>query len=69
MYMRYIAEYIWLDSESKLRSKTKVITNDKAEYEFKGNDFIKNFPLWNYDGSSTGQAEGLYSELYLIPKA
>ena len=69
MYMRYIAEYIWLDSESKLRSKTKVITNDKAEYEFKGNDFIKNFPIWNYDGSSTGQAEGLYSELYLIPKA
>lgn len=26
-------------------------------------------PTWNYDGSSTGQAPGTDSEVYLIPRA
>uniref|UniRef100_A0A6C0KJ38 Uncharacterized protein n=1 Tax=viral metagenome TaxID=1070528 RepID=A0A6C0KJ38_9ZZZZ len=33
---------------------------------FKG---VKDIPLWNYDGSSTGQAECKNSELLLKPCA
>jgi glutamine synthetase len=53
-------EYIWLDGHTtpNLRSKTKIV---KAE----GFDGIP--PVWNYDGSSTGQASGNYSECILQP--
>jgi hypothetical protein len=52
-----IYEYIWLDKINNFRSKTKV-------YETKDNNLntlIKPtldsvVPLWNYDGSSTNQA-------------
>lgn len=30
---------------------------------------VKDLPHWNYDGSSTGQAPGTDSEVYLIPRA
>lgn len=43
----YVCEYIWIGGKGELRSKTKVI----AEH-----DESKPFPLWNFDGSSTGQA-------------
>ena len=59
--------YIWIDAYNKLRSKTKVIHIDKS-FKYHGIEFIKNFPVWNYDGSSTGQACGIYSELKLVPK-
>ena len=59
-----IAEYIWLGGNSELRSKTKVL------YDFQIITLeAKNFPIWNYDGSSTEQAEGLNSELKLKPVA
>ena len=45
--MPYCAEYIWLDVHDRLRSKIRVI-NDNEEITF-----------WNYDGSSTGQAEAV----------
>ena len=48
----------------ELRSKTKVLhdfTLRSAEAKY--------FPMWNYDGSSTAQAEGLNSELKLKPVA
>ena len=32
-------------------------------------ELAEKFPEWNYDGSSTGQAEGLNSELLLKPVA
>jgi glutamine synthetase len=53
--MPYCAEYIWLDVHDRLRSKIRVI-NDNEEITF-----------WNYDGSSTGQAEVDSSEIILKP--
>ena len=56
-----IAEYIWYDSKSNFRSKTRVI-----------HDYIKNLncsslPTWNYDGSSTNQAKTENSEIIIKP--
>ena len=72
--MVVVAEYIWLDAKKHLRSKTKAIHN--INYEVWSNivnlppqELAGKFPEWNYDGSSTGQAEGLYSELLLKPVA
>ena len=59
-----IAEYIWLGGNSELRSKTKIL------YDFHTvTTHPQNFPMWNFDGSSTEQAEGLNSELKLKPVA
>ncbi len=57
-------EYIWLDGylpEPNLRSKTKVInmTNYKGD--------VKKLPVWAFDGSSTKQADGHYSDCLLQP--
>ena len=62
-----ILEYIWLGGKGELRSKTKIFSCDK----FAGADpyHIDNYSNWNYDGSSTGQAEGTHSEVVLIPRA
>ena len=61
---RVILEYIWLDSVNEFRSKTRVLSS-VVEFNF---DFTR-VPIWNYDGSSTGQAEGTDSEIFLIPVA
>jgi glutamine synthetase len=45
-----ILEYIWLGGKSEIRSKTKVIP-----YFLPGN--LSDIPEWNYDGSSTWQAD------------
>ena len=55
----FICEYIWLDKWKNLRSKTKVL--HQWDFESKG------MPMWNYDGSSTGQADGKDSEIFLKP--
>jgi glutamine synthetase len=57
-----IAEYIWLDSNKRFRSKARTLENhtgNKSEY----------FPDWTYDGSSTNQADGTDSEIILHPVA
>lgn len=51
-------EYIWMDSENEFRSKTK-ISNTFLQFQ--------DLPLWNYDGSSTGQASSDNSEIILKP--
>lgn len=54
-----LAEYIWVDGSSPyrlLRSKTRVFDERPEE-----------FPLWNFDGSSTNQAEGDNSDCVLRP--
>lgn len=64
-------EYVWLDNttgpEGKmLRSKTKIVDTDEDFQHFfqKG---IEKYPIWSFDGSSTGQAETHDSELFLKP--
>ena len=53
-----ILEYVWLDGYDtpNLRSKIKVIQGWSGE-----------FPMWNFDGSSTRQAPGDNSECLLRP--
>lgn len=46
-----IYEYIWLDGDNQLRSKVRVI-DTKQNVSLTDNSF----PQWNYDGSSTNQA-------------
>lgn len=61
--MIYKLEYIWMDGytpEPNLRSKTKVLTSE-TEPE------LESLPVWNFDGSSTEQAEGNYSDCILKP--
>ena len=56
------AEYIWVDGGEptrRLRSKTKVIFEEVTS--------LKDFPDWTFDGSSTGQADGEYSDCILKP--
>ena len=58
--MVFLYEYVWIDADGNLRGKTKVTNKDacgKAE----------NLPVWNYDGSSTKQAEGRDSEVLIKP--
>ena len=52
---KFVAEYIWLDSTGKYRSKTRVCNN--LDYLEKDKFNSSNYPIWNYDGSSTGDAK------------
>jgi len=61
-----VLEYVWPDRENGfLRSKVKVI----HDVYFKWNiyDDIKLLPIWNFDGSSTGQNLGKDTEVILKP--
>ena len=58
-----LLEYIWLDAYGKARSKTKVINNILTTTKLK----LDMLPIWNYDGSSTGQASGNNSEVLIKP--
>jgi glutamine synthetase len=54
------AEYIWIGGSGQdLRSKTKTVLHEVKS--------VQDLPVWNYDGSSTGQAPGRDSEVYLNP--
>jgi glutamine synthetase len=56
------AEYIWIDGQkptAKLRSKTKVLEGSFNKPE--------EFEMWGFDGSSTSQAEGHFSDCQLKP--
>ena len=58
-------EYVWLDGytpEPNLRSKVKVI--DVDDYH---TPRIEDCPMWSFDGSSTKQAEGHFSDCLLKP--
>ncbi|KAK4956925.1 hypothetical protein LTR28_005815 [Elasticomyces elasticus] len=56
-----IAEYVWIDGSNGVRSKCKTLKGKP--------DSIKDLPEWNFDGSSTGQAPGDNSDVYLRPVA
>jgi len=55
-----LAEYVWLDAHQVPRSKTMTMTCAPRN--------IKDLRIWNYDGSSTEQAEGHNSEVLLHPR-
>jgi glutamine synthetase len=54
------AEYIWIDAFDNTRSKLKVL-----EFSHDHNPTLVDFTEWNFDGSSTGQAEGKDSDVLL----
>ena len=64
-----ILEYIWLDSNNNPRSKTKVSKKKLPENLDidKEKDILSILELWNFDGSSTGQATTEDSEIILRP--
>ena len=56
-----LVDYIWIDGNQNLRSKTRVLEGRIM--------FLKDIPKWNYDGSSTNQADGASSEIFLHPRS
>lgn len=64
--MKVKLEYVWLDGykpEPNLRSKVKIVDYDSIE----GKRTELNFPMWNFDGSSTNQADTGNSDRLLKP--
>lgn len=56
---KVLLEYIWIDADCNTRFKTKII----SRYLFS----TEALPDWNFDGSSTGQAEGRDSDVLIRP--
>jgi glutamine synthetase len=66
-------EYIWIDGDNELRSKTRVFFDTDSEFSYKlGGDGIVpspyDLPEWSFDGSSTKQAEGYDSDVFIKPQ-
>ncbi|KFA67911.1 hypothetical protein S40285_04087 [Stachybotrys chlorohalonatus IBT 40285] len=56
-----MAEYVWVDAKGETRSKSRTL--DEKDYK------PADLPTWNFDGSSTEQAPGDNSDVYLRPVA
>lgn len=56
-----MATYIWLGgSGNDIRAKTKILPSAPKS--------VEDLPKWNYDGSSTNQADTMSSEIDLVPR-
>ncbi|XWV24668.1 glutamine synthetase [Tupanvirus deep ocean] len=55
-----VIDYVWIGGKGELRSKTRVLPGRISNLE--------DIPSWNYDGSSTDQADGGSSEIFIYPK-
>jgi len=55
-----LVDYVWIGGNGELRSKTRVVYRNIME--------IEDVEEWNYDGSSTDQADGSASEIYIRPR-
>jgi glutamine synthetase len=60
--MKYVVEYVWIDANGDLRSKNRLL-----DFPSNHSISIQSLPKWNFDGSSTGQAETIESERFLKP--
>jgi glutamine synthetase len=56
-----VIEYVWIGGNNELRCKSKVVNNTV--------DNIDDVSNWNFDGSSTSQADGTDSEVIIKPVA
>jgi glutamine synthetase len=56
-----VLEYVWLGGKNEFRSKIRVVNSVIT--------CINDIPVWNYDGSSTGQATTESSDVMLMPCA
>ena len=55
-----VLEYVWLDAEGGMRSKSKVLYENHAKN-------VSDCQIWNFDGSSTNQAKTESSDVFLKP--
>lgn len=60
---KILLEYVWVDSNDNTRSKIKIIPKPPNDLT------VRDLPEWNFDGSSTGQAEGKESDIIIKPCA
>ncbi|ODQ64556.1 hypothetical protein NADFUDRAFT_52193 [Nadsonia fulvescens var. elongata DSM 6958] len=58
---KVLAEYIWIDGTNNLRSKCRTLDTKPTS--------VEELPEWNFDGSSTEQAPGHDSDIYIRPCA
>ncbi len=69
MNKKFCVEYVWIDGIEETRSKLRVLDLDLS-MESNLSDiksFIQYIPNWNFDGSSTSQAEGKNSDILIKP--
>ena len=73
--MKLIAEYIWIGGNDEYRSKSRTINSPISREELVQKNLmgelldVSKYEQWEYDGSSTNQASGEYSEIILKPAA
>lgn len=60
---KILLEYVWIDSNNNTRSKIKIIPKPSTKIR------LEDISEWNFDGSSTGQAEGKESDILIRPCA